>query len=83
MNYANKNLSWFTISIFSPGDRQTYEITTLNDYFEFEDPSQGKDGEEKATSWHDLIYPAPSVKPSSKGPQQTYEELREEVQSQE
>jgi phosphodiesterase/alkaline phosphatase D-like protein len=73
----------FFISIFSPGDRRTYEITTLNDYFEFEDPSQGKDGEEKATSWHDPIYPAPSAKPSSQGQQQTSEELREEVQSQE
>jgi len=73
----------FLISIVSPGDRQTWEITTLNDYFEFEDPSQGKDGEEKATSWHDPIYPAPSAKPSSQESQQTSEDLREEVQSQE
>jgi hypothetical protein len=38
----------FFVSIFSPGDRQTYEIATLSDYFEYEDPSQGKNGEEIA-----------------------------------
>jgi hypothetical protein len=73
----------FFISTVSPGDRITYEITTLNDYFEFENPSQAEDGEEEATSWHDPKYQVPSAKPSSQGQPQTSEELREEIQVQE
>ena len=73
----------FFISIFGPGDRQTYEITTLIDYFEYEDPTQGKNGEERATSWYEPIVPVPSAKPSSQESQQTTEGLREEVQSEE
>jgi hypothetical protein len=54
------------LSTISPGDRVTYQITTLRDYFEFENSSEEKVGEEKAASWDDPEYPAPSADPSSR-----------------
>ena len=78
------------LSTVSPGDRVTYQITTLRDYFEFENPSEEKLGEEKALSWNDPEYPTPSAEPSfqespqaGEAEQQTPIELEQEVQVQE
>ena len=52
------------LSTINPGDRETYQITTLRDFFEYENSSEKKVGEEKAASWYDPDYPPPPAVPS-------------------
>ncbi len=74
------------LSTINPGDRETYQVTTLRDYFEYENTSEEKVGEEKAASWYDPDYPPPSAGPfpqAGEAQQPAPIDVEQEVQVQE